>query len=329
MGMDSTYGALFVGGDTVCHFLPGHSHPSNIHLFHNFPNRPPPSEDSVQVAAVWVFDTVHLGLIAQTTYHYLVSNWGNEPALGFGTTESSLHVIFVALPSLACQTFFLYRIWIFSDRKYVLAGALAIPCIAAFAGDVTIVVRIMRDFRVEQYSHQTKEMIWVISTSASADLLIACALVWYLQKNKAPAVDLSGFGAQRRTDFVLTKVVQYTVATGLATSIYGFAVLVAFLLAPKAFTFIAMYFSFGRMYTNALLVNLNARRSLRESIFQHTETVRISHLRSCQNPLGGFPAMEPHAGLDSMGRISAEDRCTACGADKQLSSSEPVFLTET
>ncbi|KAF7290870.1 ANK-REP-REGION domain-containing protein [Mycena kentingensis (nom. inval.)] len=269
------------------------------------------------VAAVWLFDAVHLGLIAQPIYYYLVSNWGNAAALTASTTQFTLHMIFVALPSLACQFFFLYRIWMFSDRKHVLAGILAVPCIAAFAGHVAIVVRIMRDFSVEKYSQQTKEMIWAISSSASADLFIAAALVWYLQKSKSPGVELSGLGPYRRTDLLLAKVVQYTVATGFATSIFGFAVLATYLLSPKTFTFIGMYFSFGRMYTNALLVNLNARRSLRESIFQHTETVRISHLRSCQNPPGEFSSMAHREGADSMSRVSVEDRCAACGADKR------------
>ncbi|KAJ7065169.1 hypothetical protein C8F01DRAFT_1349999 [Mycena amicta] len=82
-------------------------------------------------------------------------------------------------------------------------------------------------------------------------------------------------GAPRRTNFILRRIMQYAVATGLTTSIVVLGTLVAYLLAPDKFIFIAVYFSSGRMYTNALLVSLNARRSLRSAMQQPFSTVEI------------------------------------------------------
>jgi hypothetical protein len=56
-----------------------------------------------------ILDVAHLVLIAQATYHYLVSNWGNPPALQLTTTSLDLHLIFVGLATICCQSFFLRR----------------------------------------------------------------------------------------------------------------------------------------------------------------------------------------------------------------------------
>lgn len=56
-----------------------------------------------------LFDFVHLVLICQTEYHYLVTNWGNQQALLETTIPLDLHLILLTLASLTCQAFFLNR----------------------------------------------------------------------------------------------------------------------------------------------------------------------------------------------------------------------------
>ncbi|KAF7327195.1 ANK-REP-REGION domain-containing protein [Mycena kentingensis (nom. inval.)] len=309
--MDKTFGALFVGV-LLATFLQGLLTLQAYTYFVNFPT------DRVwlkiMVASVWFLDAVNLGLIAQSTYYYLVTNWGNAEALAFGTVPFNLHMLFIGLPSLICQFFFLYRIWTFSEHNYVLVGALAILCVASFAVLVVGVAQILLDLHIEQYSHQTKKGIWIFTSAASADLLIAFALVWYLRKSKGPEVDFKG--AYWRTDLILARITQYTVATGLLTSIFGFVVLAAFMLSPTTFIFIGIYFSFGRIYTNALLVNLNARRSLRESINQPTENIRIPHLAAGSAPPATSWVVD--IPLPSRGEISMASRsCGHCGKTLQ------------
>jgi hypothetical protein len=56
-----------------------------------------------------VLDSMHLGFICQSAYHYLVTNWGYAPALGFSTWELDIQLIFIGLSSFVCQLFFLNR----------------------------------------------------------------------------------------------------------------------------------------------------------------------------------------------------------------------------
>ncbi|KAJ7487148.1 hypothetical protein FB451DRAFT_1391993 [Mycena latifolia] len=55
-----------------------------------------------------------------------------------------------------------------------------------------------------------------------------------------------------RTTFVIGRLIQYTVTTGLATSALAVGCLIAYLARPHTFILIAMHLSLGRMYTNAL-----------------------------------------------------------------------------
>ncbi|KAF5362332.1 hypothetical protein D9756_002580 [Leucocoprinus leucothites] len=70
----------------------------------------------------------------------------------------------------------------------------------------------------------------------------------------------------RVTSVLVAQVIRYTVATSALTSLLILACLFAYFAAPLTFIYIALHFSSGRTYANAVLVNLNARRKLREAL---------------------------------------------------------------
>ncbi|KAJ7633404.1 hypothetical protein DFH06DRAFT_1140116 [Mycena polygramma] len=124
---------------------------------------------------------------------------------------------------------------------------------------------------VAAFASVTGELVTTFGLGAAVDLVMAIILVWCLQQGKT---------SFNRTSFVLARVIQYTVSTGLATSSVAVAALVAYLVRPNDFLFIvnlfynpvssradiiqAIHFSMGRLYTNTLLATLNSRRNLRQ-----------------------------------------------------------------
>ncbi|KAJ7460193.1 hypothetical protein FB451DRAFT_1270608 [Mycena latifolia] len=249
--MDSTYGAMFIGV-LFATFFQGVLTVQAYIYYESFP------DDmwrlKLLVAAVWLLDLTHLVLICQACYHYLVTSWGVGPALLVSTRPLDLHLVFVGLATLLCQGFFVHRIWTFSKRNWALTGVLTAACIAAFTLEVIISAQILRDSSVAYFSELVGEVVALFSVGGAVDVAIALVLVFYLQQ---------GTTHFDRTSFVVARVVNYTVATGLATSILAVACLIAYLTAPHTFIFIAMHFSLGRLYTNALLATLNSRRALR------------------------------------------------------------------
>ncbi|KAJ7606675.1 hypothetical protein FB45DRAFT_1068349 [Roridomyces roridus] len=262
--LDTTYGALLIGVLFATFFQGILS--LQAYVYHvNYP------DDIWQlktlVAVVWSLDAAHLVLIAQACYHYLVRSFGETSKLVISTPELDLHLIFVGLATLACQGFFLHRIWVCSRRNHILTCLLSAGCLVVFVLDVIISAQIITHDSVSYFTVLRSEVIAVFSIGAGVDLAIAIVLVLYLQQGKTDF---------HRTNSVLVRVVYFTVATGLATSILAIGCLVAYLVAPNTFIFIAMHFSLGRLYTNALLATLNSRQSLRLTPYTHPSAPSIA-----------------------------------------------------
>ncbi|KAJ7111726.1 hypothetical protein C8R44DRAFT_985235 [Mycena epipterygia] len=251
--LDSSYGALLIGV-FVSIFFQGILSVQAYIYYESFPNDPLSLKSLVGI--VWTLDFVHLVLISQAMYYYLVTNWGNVAALGLTTIGLDLHLVFLSVSTFICQAFFLLRVWRFSNRNKLLTGVLTAGCTTTLVLDLLLAAQ-----NVAFTRNSTKippdlkgETIGVFSTGAANDLAIALVLCWYLQREK------SGF---ERTKFILTRVIQFTVSTGLVTSLLALGSLAAYIGSPNTFIWLAMHFSLGRMYTNALLATLNSRHKLR------------------------------------------------------------------
>ncbi|KAJ7235739.1 hypothetical protein B0H12DRAFT_1238686 [Mycena haematopus] len=180
------------------------------------------------VAVVWILDLVHLGAISSVPWLNLVVGWGNPDIFVTVASGLSLHIILVAAPTLICQIFFLYRLWRFSKGNRRLVGILGLGSIAVFVLDFYLTTQTLSSPQPSAYQHDTAEIVSMFSIGAATDLSIALALVWYLQKGA------TGFDS---TNFVVTRIIQYTVATGLASSVLAFACVIAYVLKPQSFIF--------------------------------------------------------------------------------------------
>ncbi|KAJ7235737.1 hypothetical protein B0H12DRAFT_1238684 [Mycena haematopus] len=170
------------------------------------------------VAVVWTLDLVHLGAISSVPWITLVVNWGNPDVFLKETTGLSVHIILVAAPTLICQIFFLRRLWRFSKKNRILVGTLGLASVTVFVLDFYLTVQTLTNPNPSAYQNDTGEIVSMFSIGAATDLCIALTLVWYLQRGA------TGFD---RTNFVVTRIIQYTIATGLASSILAGACVIA------------------------------------------------------------------------------------------------------
>ncbi|KIK61140.1 hypothetical protein GYMLUDRAFT_59094 [Collybiopsis luxurians FD-317 M1] len=141
------------------------------------------------VAAVWLLDVLHLVLVADSVYHYLITEWGNVPALLYSTEE----LVIIRLATIISQCFFLQRLSNHPRSGYF------VPLVTSFG-------------------NFTPETVAIFSIGVGVDLLMALMLVYYIQEGK------SGF---EKTNSLISRLIQYTVATGLATSLVAIACLIA------------------------------------------------------------------------------------------------------
>ncbi|KAJ7216444.1 hypothetical protein GGX14DRAFT_604755 [Mycena pura] len=260
VNMHDTYGSLLVGTFFAI-FFQGILFVQAYVYYENFPN------DSWYlkslVAIVWSLDLADLVVICQSVYHYLVSNWGNPAALAVSTEPFDLHLVLVGAATILCQGFFLHRVYILSRRNWFLTGILSLGCLGTMAFAIWITVQTSRNKNVSVFATLGNERMAMFSIGAGVDLIIAMLLVYYLSRERTTF---------ESTNLVLNKIIHYTVATGLATSLLAIAAVAANVIKPKSFVYLAIHYSLGRMYTNALLATLNLRRNLRSTIKKSANT---------------------------------------------------------
>ncbi|TFK35135.1 hypothetical protein BDQ12DRAFT_714841 [Crucibulum laeve] len=180
----------------------------------------------------WI-DLGHLVLISQAGWHYLVANWGNMNALQHVSAPLALHLTLLAVSCILCQVFFLYRIWVLSRSNIILVGFLSSGCLAAFAFDIALTCQMFIDSRVSSLDAgpRSKEVYSAYSLSAAFDLCIALILCYYLTRARTGAF---------RDSRLMVRLMEYTIATGLATSLLAIACLIAFIARPHEFIFFSI-----------------------------------------------------------------------------------------
>ncbi|KAJ3734247.1 hypothetical protein DFJ43DRAFT_153309 [Lentinula guzmanii] len=252
--LDETFGAAYIG-IVVAAMLLGISVIQGFYYFTHHEDR---WILRGLVVAVLIFDLIHQILITHTGWVYLVS-FSQQPAK-LGTVIWSLlaEVLFNGLTAFCVQCFLTYRIWKLSGAKVwlttiVISFVLSeFACVIAFA-----IIAFLRVKTFEQLSAELKGLsVTVNAVAVAGDLFIAGILTLLLQRSK------TGF---RKSDTMINKLIMFAVNTGGLTSICAVASLISILAAPATFIYISFFFSMGRLYTNSLLANLNARSMIRKA----------------------------------------------------------------
>ncbi|KAJ3572088.1 hypothetical protein NP233_g3322 [Leucocoprinus birnbaumii] len=252
LDLTPTYGVLLIGV-LFATFFQGVLTVQAYQYYHNF------LEDRLAVkllvAVLWMLGFGQIILISYIMYHYLVLKWGDVDAIMYWIFPFSLHLFFIAFSILFPQLFFLHRIWILSQRNAWIVGPVLLCVLGTFAS-----VFVEGMFTLIYHPAITNGILGMVLVGALTDILIAAVLCYFVRKRSEDTREM------RVTSTLVAQVIRYTVTTSSLTSLVMLACLVSRLVAPKTFINIALHFSAGRTYGNAVLMSLNARRKLRETL---------------------------------------------------------------
>ncbi|KAJ7047708.1 hypothetical protein C8F04DRAFT_1059821 [Mycena alexandri] len=206
------------------------------------------------VGLVFTFDSIHQALISHTVYWYVITNYSHPEALSKLVWSILLEVLFNGLIGLIVQSFLTMRVWRLSNRNIALTGVTASLVLAEFGCSVAFTIQSLQLETWAQLGELKGLSMTVNVLGAAADLFIALILVFYLHRSR------TGF---KKSDTMISKLMLFSVSTGLLTAFCAVASLVSILVWGKTLIYVAFYFSLGRLYFNSVLATLNARNDIR------------------------------------------------------------------
>ncbi|PPQ79525.1 hypothetical protein CVT25_003407 [Psilocybe cyanescens] len=200
----------------------------------------------IQVGAVWAFETVHQALISHTVYQYVITNYNNPGSLEYivwsvlvSNHQSHTASFLSIIPKARSTVQWSYRV--------VGPGLSHLTSMDVYAFVVALL-----SFLVNRFIGLSMA---VNLLGAVTDVAIAAALFVFLHRSR------TGF---KKSDTMISKLIAFTVSTGLLTSICAVASLVSILASGNTLIYVAFYFSLGRLYSNSVLATLNARQTIRK-----------------------------------------------------------------
>ncbi|KAF9260385.1 hypothetical protein L218DRAFT_907304 [Marasmius fiardii PR-910] len=251
--LDNTMGVMWIGV-LISAVLYGVSLGQTLYYLNRYPNDVWYLKWLVGLTVL--FDSLHLAMISHTVYHYTITNYYDFQTLNFLTWSVLAEAIPTGVTGSMVQLFYVARIFRLSKRNYWISGFITLIVIANSAcGTAWVIISL----QLKTYTELLKINPLTISInalSAAADVLIAAILCFLLARSK------TGF---RRTDTMISKLINFTANTGLATSVCALASLISLVASPNTLIYALFYFCIGRLYTNSLLVALNARKSITSS----------------------------------------------------------------
>ncbi|KDR71132.1 hypothetical protein GALMADRAFT_229776 [Galerina marginata CBS 339.88] len=196
--------------------------------------------------------TFHSFTAAMAIYYDTITRWKTAEANSY---PISTNVIFETLITLLVQCFFSLRVYRLSKKPSAGIACCALALFRFIAGSIITVEDFLDVPNMPNGIEQIERLSWLITAGlacgSASDILIAAFMTYYLRKLASPA-NLDS------TTEVINRLVRFALQTGLITSMTSLAVIGCFQAMPNLVWF-SLYILLAKLYSNSLLVSLNAR----------------------------------------------------------------------
>ncbi|KAF8639296.1 hypothetical protein AX17_001607 [Amanita inopinata Kibby_2008] len=253
--IDNTYGAELIGA-IVSAMMYGITNLQTYFYYMTYPNDA--KENKILVFSIWLLDTLQMALVSITVYHYLITNYDNPPALGFGHWALFLSVAVNVLIAFIVQCFFTVRIFRLCGTRlrWWVAAFIAVMVVAHLGFGLETVVYFFIKKELKKLSEVTLIAAMPFALFAVlSDIVIAAALCILLHTSRTPFA---------RTNAIISTLIIYAINRCLLTSVVAVIEVIVFAAAPHTLWFVGIDFVIGKLYANSLLATLNSRRSIHE-----------------------------------------------------------------
>jgi len=225
------------------------------------------------VYSVVILDLLQTALTTHASYFTFVVHYNNPKVLSDPARTIIAQVLFDGVIGTLVQGFYAWRIWqlgVTMVSKMVLIPILVIislvsllQCAGSMAGSFLFVK--LQPHPIKFFtSIDTGIMIW-LSSGVACDVIIALTMSFLVGKAKEKS--------RPHSSNLLTKILVRIVATGVLTAFCAMLDLILFIRSPSTDMYETPAYVLGKLFSNALLVNLNIRAG---GVRGHTTDLDVS-----------------------------------------------------
>jgi hypothetical protein len=169
--------------------------------------------------------------------------------------------------------------------------------LAVMGGFAIGIVLSLKVYKID-YFVQLSDLAWTVDAALGAataiDFILSGAMCYYLAKSK---------GHEGRLNSRISRVMQYTLSSGLLTSACSLSALFTYIFFPNTMIFLAIESLLTKLYVGSFFAMLNAReratdKSDKDSSYTHASSVRFSRKPS-QSSLKRGPSAKKFLSLSS------------------------------
>ncbi|KAJ7209868.1 hypothetical protein B0H12DRAFT_1157724 [Mycena haematopus] len=204
------------------------------------------------VALVWCLDLAHTIVLCDAIYILTIVQYGHPELLKFVPDSLNLTIILSGFIGPLEQGWFAYRLYKFSHSWYLPSFCVFLSACrgcASVIGGVIALQRISLTAFIQEWG-------WIIeillAVGAITDVLLVAGLCYYLKSWRG-----DGFERMNR---LVNRLMQWSIESGLITSIGAIMLLICFVTMKDNFNWMAISAILPKLFSNSLLFSLNARR---------------------------------------------------------------------
>jgi hypothetical protein len=251
LNLDNTLGAAFIG-NIVASVLYGVTC-LQTYVYYKRSQGDHPAFKAL-IYFLWLLDTLHLALVTNSLYLYLIKNYNNPIALLSPNWSILAQVFVTGVCDLIVRAIFGRRVWKISG-SYLVAAFITVSAAAAFSSGTAFACRAFVGKTFANFSHISYLMYLALGTAVLADIGIAASLCISLARSR------TGFA---RTDSIVVVLMLYAINSSVLTTACSFACFITYIIWPHQFMFIGIYVCLSKLFLNSLLAMLNGRGELKE-----------------------------------------------------------------
>ncbi|KAI0764241.1 hypothetical protein BD413DRAFT_615950 [Trametes elegans] len=201
------------------------------------------------VLFLWVLDTLHIVFLTATMYRYVVVDFGNIPGTLIPTWSLVAMIIDTLISNLLVRAIF-----VSGGRWLIPVCVVNVLSLLVLGDGIFFSIEGLSVGNLLKIHSSALEWSFYAGFTAEviADAIITISLCILLVRMRT---------GLEKTDSLIAVMMQYSINTGLLTSICAMLILIMYATLVHNFVFFAFYFIYSKLYVNSLLATLNARRT--------------------------------------------------------------------